>query len=256
MDYWNRKNELKKKARAHMEEMEQRFLPNILKCARHTQIYTQSPKFTPGLDNMTTIVVEELDSVSAVKRFQSDKTCVLNFASYKNPGGMFLAGSSAQEESLCHESTLYNVLSRWQSYYNDNSKNLNKALYTNRALYSPDVIFVGDEKTYHADVLTCAAPNKKAATEYRRVSEGDNSIALTDRIMFVLEVAASNKVNTLILGAFGCGVFGQNPAEVAEIFKNALDTRFRGVFNRVVFAIPDANSDNFKAFKHVFCQHA
>ena len=42
---------------------------------------------------------------------EKESICALNFASYKNPGGKFMDGSSAQEECLCHESILYEVLS-------------------------------------------------------------------------------------------------------------------------------------------------
>ena len=50
---------------------------------------------------------------------------ILNFASYKNPGGMFLRGSTAQEEALCHESTLYNVLIKFNdTYYKSNRENI------------------------------------------------------------------------------------------------------------------------------------
>lgn len=87
------------------------------------------------------IIVDKLDSVKSAIQHRDGKTAVLNFASYKNPGGKFMEGSSAQEECLCHASTLYNVLKQFPVYYQWNRVHNNRALYTNRALYSEDVIF-------------------------------------------------------------------------------------------------------------------
>ena len=72
------------------------------------------------------------------------------------------------------------------------------------------------------------------------------------RIKFILDIAKDNHVDTLVLGAFGCGVFGQNPREVANIFKKLLDTSFKGCFKKVVFGIPKGNNDNLEQFKLVF----
>lgn len=198
------------------------------------------------------ITVEPLDTVSAVFLHQQGKTAVLNFASYQKPGGGFLEGSSAQEECLCHASTLYNVLIRHPEFYTWNSRHKNNSLYTDWALYSKDIIFFenGDTLTpprqLKADVLTCAAPNYSAASKYGSVSADENLTALLERIRFVLDVAEDNHVDTLILGAFGCGVFGQDAAVVACGFKRWLEQRdYR--FKDVCFAVPD--TENYKKFR-------
>ena len=68
----------------------------------------------------------------------------------------------------------------------------------------------------------------------------------------MLDIAKYNDVDTLILGAYGCGVFGQNPKEVAEIFKECLNTTHKSCFNKVIFAIPDGRDNNLQAFEKVF----
>ena len=202
--------------------------------------------------NMYISIVDE-DSVSAIFNHRKGKTAVLNFASYKHPGGMFLNGSKAQEECLCHESFLYNVLSDYEStYYAWNKKNLNRSLYRNRALYSPAIAFFKEGKSTLCDVITCAAPNYTSAKKYCEVTKKENTEALESRIKFILDIAAENKVDTLILGAFGCGVFGQDPFEVASIFKKYLETSHH-IFDRVVFAIPsNKHNDNLEKFKLAF----
>ena len=170
---------------------------------------------------------------------------------------MFLEGSGAQEEALCHDSILYNVLSdkKLSSYYINNRKNTNNALYFNRALFSKDILFLKEEKkkTYPAEgspdyytksyikqkfnVLTCAAPNYKAAKKMG-VSADENSQVLKSRVQFILSIADYFETKTLILGAWGCGVFGQSAEEVSELFYQELDSG-KYHFETVVFSIPD-----------------
>lgn len=105
------------------------------------------------------------------KKVTEGKTAILNYASYKHPGGYFLGGSPAQEEALCHESNLYPILLSFDNtYYAWNKKNLNRALYLDRALYSPDVVFEKGGKQKKADVITCAAPNYRTAHRFQQVS--------------------------------------------------------------------------------------
>ena len=88
---------------------------------------------------------------------------------------MFLAGSMAQEEAICHESILYNVLREFPKYYEWNKKHLNKTLYLNRAIFSKNILFrrCNHEKVVekYASVITCATPNKGTAQKYQNVSD-------------------------------------------------------------------------------------
>ena len=252
--YWVNKEKRATIAKEHTQEMEYYYGEEIKDCIKESKIYNDSFKlnhlaYTKGKMN---IVIKDMDSVSAVFEYsnQNDITTVLNFASYKNPGGMFINGSKAQEECLCHESYLYNVLKEFDNYYDWNNKHKNKALYLNRAIYSPNVRFERDEDVAFCDVITCASPNKTASQKYCYVSDEENSKVLRDRIEFILKIAQDNLVETLILGAFGCGVFGQSPIEVATIFKELLTTKYQ-CFNKVIFAIPDKKGENYIAFKEV-----
>lgn len=277
--YFNRKEELKAKASNHYKMMEAGFKDEIAECVKNTKMYggdgaavavTIKREVDRDLKDETElaaetaqrpeIIVDRLDSVKSMLQHRSGKTAVLNFASYKNHGGKFMEGSSAQEECLCHASTLYNVLRRFPSYYDWNKKHNNRALYTNRALYSEDVIFLdesvcvygADPEQVRADVITCAAPNYSAAGKYANVEMDENNAELFRRIKFVLDVAEENKVETLVLGAFGCGVFGQDAAVVAKYFKKCLDT-YDYHFKKVYFSVLNrGKDDNYTKFRTIF----
>ena len=252
--YWNNKGERAKTAAAHTAMMEKRFHNEILESVKRTRIYDgyvgaqYERQFTVDFN------LEDTDSVSAILNSKTaGKTAVLNFASYKNPGGGFLAGSRAQEESLCHESFLYNVLCQFPKYYNHNQQYLNYGLYNNRALYTPDVIFTRGTQQAKCDVITCAAPNATTFFKYNADQGEDmNQHVLESRIAFVLDIAADNCVDHLILGAYGCGVFGQDPENVAQIFKDMLTNEYR-FFPTITFAVPrDAgHPQNYMAFEKI-----
>lgn len=252
-EYWVDKDNRAKVAREHTKEMSSKYKDEIDKSIQGTKIYDVGfcCDKTDIKDSMN-IVIEDIDSVSAVLKYGDDNTAILNFSSYKNPGGMFLNGSKAQEECLCHESYLYNVLSQFtQSFYDWNNQNKNKALYKNRGLYSPHVVFERGINSKTVAVITCAAPNKSAAQKYLQISDEENSVVLQSRIRYVLDIARDNGVKTLILGAYGCGVFGQDATEVATVFKNLLGTTHK-CFDTVVFAIPYGRDGNYHKFLSTF----
>lgn len=246
------KDERKENAKKHTEDMMLRFPLQIATSIEMTKIYTG-----PLAKKTVETIVTDRDTVSELFQHRNQmNVAVLNFASYKNPGGMFLEGSRAQEECLCHESFLYNVLKTFdKTYYEANRKNKNKALYTDRALYTPEVIFEREinkvKERSICSVITCAAPNKSAAKKYMNISDEENAKALRERIRFILDIAEENKVQILIAGAYGCGVFGQNPREVATIFKDEIDYCNYSNLSKVIFAIPGGN-DNLSEFQKVF----
>ena len=254
-EYWTNKEERAKQAENHTKAMQEAYGEKIAETVRKTSIYDTDFVSTEEAVCETKIAVEALDSVSAIMKCEKDcrgRMAVLNFSSYKNPGGMFINGSRAQEECLCHESFLYNVLLQFtDKFYDWNNKNKNRALYLDRGMYSPDVIFCREGNCVSCDVITCAAPNRSAAQRYQNVSDKENTEVLRSRIRFVLDIARENHVDTLILGAYGCGVFGQDAGEVAGIFKEYLQTTPR-CFRRGIFAIPEGRDGNLKAFASQF----
>lgn len=258
---WVDRDIRKGKAQLHTAIMEADYLDDdIANCVENSSIYSKcgdevNRTYSDNVNHdESTISIVPDDSVSAafLEKRWGKKVCILNFASYKNPGGRFLDGSMAQEECLCHESFLYNVLMRFQSiYYDWNKKHLNRGLYLNRAIYSPNIMFEHNDQIGYFDVLTCAAPNYSVGLRYKSVSKEENSKALRSRIDFILSILDEREPDAVILGAWGCGVFKQNPIEVASVFKELIPQRIHSSM-RIVFAIPDKDSKNYEAFQTVF----
>lgn len=140
------------------------------------------------------------DSVSCLFSLESkDNVAVLNFASYKKPGGLYFQGVESQEESLCLESTLLPVIEAFKpTYYAWNNKHLNRGMYLDRALYSKGILFEREKQKIYADVITYAG-----VAEYV-CGVGDKELreAMLDRINFMLK----HGVQTLILGAYLSGI--------------------------------------------------
>ncbi|RPF44251.1 uncharacterized protein (TIGR02452 family) [Streptomyces sp. Ag109_G2-6] len=182
---------------------------------------------------------------------------VLNFASARNPGGGYVRGAKAQEEALCRASALYETLLEAPEYYEVHRAG-RSTFYTDRVIHSPGVpVFRDDrgdllETPFRAGFLTSPAPN--AGTIRRQEPERAPEIpaALARRAERVLEVAALHGYRALVLGAWGCGVFRNDPAEVAEAFRHLLTGRFTGTFDRVVFAVLDRNPAPREAFTRAF----
>lgn len=185
----------------------------------------------------------------------------LNFASAKNPGGGFLKGCNAQEESLCRASTLFESLSREEGYYKANWK-FKSTLYTNHMIYSPSVaVFRGDDdkvvaRWFNVDVITAPAVNAGAFRSKQDAQVEDIATTMQHRIRCVLSVAQEHGHSELVLGAWGTGVFRNDSKDVAQWFADALRSpRFVGVFRRVVFAVLDweRSTPTYNAFASVFC---
>lgn len=256
MNYWIDKENRAKRAIKHTEVVAQKYKDDIIKSIENTKVYG-GPDKKPNTPDVTrgfpVFIFFNGTSQEAVFKYtqDDDNVAVLNFACYKGPGGGFVKGSSAQEEMLCHSSFLYNVIKEQKNYYNWNNEHKNRALYLDRALYSPNIKFFNDDKVAEVGVITCAAPNFGVARQYQRVTREENYKVLKSRIQFIIDIAEENNISTLISGAFGCGVFKQYPEDVAEIFTKVLQ---HTCINRIIMAVPgnDHNSEVFKQYSDAF----
>lgn len=211
------------------------------------------------------ISVTRESTLEAAYRLSDDNVCVLNFASAKHPGGGFLRGCVAQEESLARSSALYHTLIEHPEFYEENKRSgrTGHGIYTDYMIYSPNVPVIrndrGDwlEDPYTMSVVTSPAPNRTAIlqdSEDDKISEEmDKKIVeiFTKRTLQVLKLMAIIGHRHIVLGAWGCGVFGNDPWQVAKMLKEAL--KVCPYFDEVVFAIYDSpDSETYKAFEKVF----
>lgn len=160
------------------------------------------------------------------------KICALNFANFLTPGGGYLTGCHAQEETICGDSTLYNILNRNSNWYDVNADSVNGGLFANRAMYIPRVMFT-NSMFAKCDILTVAAPDvNMCKTNYREAQVHDT---LVKRIKFIKDILEIEGVSIAILGAFGCGAFRNDSYEVASIFKDVFSNTS---ISNILYAVP------------------
>ena len=183
---------------------------------------------------------------------------MLNFASATHPGGGFLGGARAQEEYLARSSGLYACIRDNAMYEFHRSRR--DPLYTNYAIYSPEVpVFRSDDgslldEPYTVGIITCPAVNANKV-DFKRKNEIGPAMWL--RILKVLSIGVKHAHNSIVLGAWGCGAFGNDGREIAGLFYRTLERNFKGVYGQVVFAIVDWSRDRkfIGPFQEAFKQH-
>lgn len=182
---------------------------------------------------------------------------VLNFANAIHPGGGFLNGAHAQEESLCRCSTLYQSLSSVEAseMYRYNSEN-RFAVDSDYMLLSPNVCVFRDsdcnfiENPYTVAVWTMPAPNLKGRARNTEQSEID--CVMKERLRKFFYAAARNGYRNLVLGAWGCGAFGHDAKIVAGYFKEILiEEKYCEFFDNIIFAVL-GQGYNLNAFEETF----
>lgn len=185
-------------------------------------------------------------TIEAILHYQDDlKTAVLNFASAKNPGGGFMGGAIAQEESLARSSSLYASQTKDTTLYDFNKKQ-SSFLYSDYMIYSPGVVFwMNDggeflESPVLVDVITSPAPNRGAMLQHGRKKEIEElETVFKQRMDKLFALAKKQGVERLILGAWGCGVFRNDYEDVASYFYEVINQKYRNSFKEIVFAIYD-----------------
>ncbi|KAJ6496113.1 hypothetical protein C8R45DRAFT_1131934 [Mycena sanguinolenta] len=187
---------------------------------------------------------------------------VLNFASADQPGGGFINGATAQEESIARSSTLYASLMTptSQQFYTLHSEDARDGFYTHAMVYSPHVVvFRADDgmlvPPMEIDVLTSPAVN--AGVVRKRASgtavERDIKRAMRERMARILFLFERRNVENLVLGSFGTGVFKNEVNMVADIWAELLcgpSARFARSFGYVAFAVMDRPT--YLSFKEAF----
>ncbi len=194
------------------------------------------------------------------------RIAVLNFANAYHPGGGVREGSPAQEESICRVTDLYRFLSNTdpelQKFYKYHKEKASD-LASERLIFSKDVTVLKNDgdaplvldvnDRFNIDVITMAAPDLSNPAIRDFMDDGRLFSCHLVRAQHLLSVAAHNEVDILVLGAFGCGVFQNNPKVVVSAWKTALKI-FPKVFQKIEFAIYCGNAlenDNYLAFKSI-----
>ena len=211
----------------------------------------------------TTFDVRNEGTFTAARRLVgesgADKVAALNFASAKNPGGGFLGGSQAQEESLARASGLVATLERHMTYYDANRKS-SSLLYTDHMIVSPRVPVFRDEEDrlleepWEVTIITSPAPNAGAIGKKNRALAQQVVPTFRRRIEQILAAAVVFDQSALVLGAWGCGVFRNDPATVAGLFGEFLlnDGPFARAFQHIAFAVLDRSGETIAPFMNVF----
>ena len=145
-----------------------------------------------------------------------------------------------QEEDLFRRSNLPGMLDNKEVRQHYPLKGL-KGLYSNGVQVEKDQKLVLHDP-YDVTLITVAAV----------VGPGpDDAELVKGKVKRILEIAADQRQEVLILGAWGCGAFRNDPTEIASLFKEFFEGDFKGVFREVVFAIPGKGSQNYQIFESI-----
>lgn len=229
------------------ELQEEKYHDDLLKSINDSKLYKKAPELKTKGKLPDSIIFDVISTLQCAKSL--DNACILNFASAISVGGGVKYGANAQEESICRASSLYCDLIKHTEYYESNIDN--QPLYLDWTIYTPGVIVIKDEFTgehidpFKISVVTCPAPY------YHHIKDKSNIEAIyRKRINHILSVIQDNGHKDIVLGAWGCGAFGNDPKLIAKAFKKALYSE-KYEFDNVYFAIYGRQS-NFDAFVNEF----
>ncbi len=163
----------------------------------------------------------------------------LNFANAVAAGGGYLIGANAQEESLCRAGGLYYTIKECKAFYSANRRHI-IADYTDGMIYSQNVPVVrndsGDmlDSPIKCSFITCPAVNRYEAF---MIPGSRTNLTMQRRIEEIVSFAAEKSHGLVILGAFGCGAFGNRREEILPMFVGAIE-KYGGQSAEYIFAIP------------------
>jgi len=169
-------------------------------------------------------------------RTSRSEPCVLDFASDSEPGGGWKGKQrGTQEEGLCRSSNLGVCL---EEHY----ENVGTAAFMPHlsVVYCPDIVVFRSCRSqrlmaepFWVGVVAAALRSTGSDADIRAKVDG------------VLHVAGNHGHKQVVLGAWGCGAFGNDPDKIAGHML-AASREYRACFDHVVFAVP--RGDNFEAF--------
>lgn len=254
---------------------------SVASAKANTTVYYEDdyPAFDASRAKNTVITVTGERSFQAAARLRAEsanaRIAVMNFANAFHPGGGVKKGSSAQEESLCRTSTLYPLIYRrsLRDTFYKHHYDLNTPKASDSLIYTEGVVICKSDEDLpkrlpksgwvKVDVITVAAPDlRNKPNQHALLVNGGTTMNDAElfgyhvkRAMHILTCAAAKGADILVLGAFGCGAFQNNPEVVARAYKIAL-AEFPKVFQKVVFAVycPPSGSVNYEAFAKAFAQ--
>lgn len=219
--------------------------PIAMPPVRHAQFHT-------AVFNQTTLTVAQ------ARHQQGHRVALLNFASPISPGGGWLHGSRAQEESLARASALVHCLSD-DIWYGD-ARHARNPFYDDTVIVTPKVpIFRQHEgdllaTPWQADVLTAAAVHAHAVRRYMPARESEIPRIMLGRAIAVLRAACTLDADVLVLGAWGCGNYGNSPMLIAAVFREAINLVDMRTFAQIDFAVADVRTPPklYQAFAQTF----
>ena len=214
-------------------------------------------------DTIAAVEVNAMDTFGALRALPAYRTVALNFANAYHPGGGYLEGSPAQEESLCRCSTLY------ASLCGSDAAPLYAYNHAHRTPEGSDYVLLSPEVTvfrevpdlelipapYKASVISYAAPNLYG--EAHALSGEALEHIFRRKIRNVFAVAWRYGYDAIVLGAWGCGAFGNDAEDVARLYHDVIHREgFGTLFKKIVFAVysPSAASPsyNYRCFSECF----
>lgn len=201
--------------------------PRAAKGVAAAQLLTTLPASTvtsPTTTFLPTVRVVDADTLAAAAELRSggnkDRVAVLSMASALRPGGGVLTGATSQEESLCMRTTLY--VSLREEWYRLPEEGL---IYTPDALVfrTPKMESLKKDECWYVDVISCAAPRcPELSDDERSYAAPRDQDGMRARMVQVLRCARAKGVKRIVLGALGCGAYGNPPEEVARLWHAVL----------------------------------
>ena len=255
-----------------------RLKESIQKSTEEQRLYPECEEL-PGINKdkykePANVCVTKNRTLEAAKAYRGTKTAVRNFASASNPGGGVQKGASAQEECLCRCTGLFfnlNTADMWAGFYGPHRAS-HDPLHNDDVIYTPGVIVfktdtdvpgqMPERNWYPVDVITCAAPNlRNNPSNSYNTGDGQKSIRISmeglqtlheKRLRRILDIAVLQGAETIILGAFGCGAFQNDPQVVAAAAKNVI-AEYEHAFQNIEFAVYCSPRDtrNYEIFHKV-----